>query len=666
MLRRYSQLQDWHVRHLDVLISDDVTDSETEWYRVRNDEKEDRKESEKRKDRKNTVPVRVPIFPSKNWWSALTDKDGEKRVKKLQKYFAELMEMCDDPMCPEKVRRAVDELFEVHFLGRWVMLGNFEMVKYLVEVQNVQVHARDPVRGTPLHYAVACNNVEMVEYFLSKDASPYVMDNMGLTPYGIAIMMKNQIVIELFNHSLVKRGIPLPLLAGSESVFLEAKDAEEKEFTVLLKKRSIVPVHYRLPMSKRLYLFLINPFGGTKLGPLIWTQIVEKIFDLVGLNFEKMETTHSGHAAEIAAALDLNNFHAIITISGDGLFHEVLNGLGSRPDAEIATQFPIGVIPAGSGNGLAASLGWKDAESACISLARGFARPLDLLVIQQPSQNIRVFACMLFMWGLIADIDFQSEEFRWIGVGRFTVMALKKVLENSLTYRCRLHYLPSVPPSHYFDFHHFLPAVKDAFSLSPKSIAHFFSPVSNDFPDRIPTVCMMRFCRRCQVGASQPVCPKDVPPIFLTNPFAALSTSASHSGTPLFRPSADMLALKPLIDRFVPPSSKWVTVDDSLDFFLVGNVSRSTSESLSTPSAHFSDGSMDLVYSTHQSRLETAQLLLGLDSGDHITIPSVTYVKASHLVLEPIDDSLIDVDGERYPNITSFVSVQQGHVSLLC
>jgi len=38
---------------------------------------------------------------------------------------------------------------------------------------------------------------------------------------------------------------------------------------------------------------------------------------------------------------------AIICVSGDGIVHEVLNGLLKRDDWKDASKIPVGVIPAG-------------------------------------------------------------------------------------------------------------------------------------------------------------------------------------------------------------------------------------------------------------------------------------------------------------------------------
>lgn len=50
------------------------------------------------------------------------------------------------------------------------------------------------------------------------------------------------------------------------------------------------------------------------------------------------------------------DFDCIVTVSGDGLIHEVLNGLADRTDSEVAFKIPLAPIPAGSGNGMCVNL----------------------------------------------------------------------------------------------------------------------------------------------------------------------------------------------------------------------------------------------------------------------------------------------------------------------
>jgi hypothetical protein len=168
---------------------------------------------------------------------------------------------------------------------------------------------------------------------------------------------------------------------------------------------STVPLHYRRHAHERRLLFLVNPFGGTGLAPAVWQGVALPMLRAANARFSCTLTTHAGHAGEIAAAIscaaerarqkqqlhlepsekkqpaeaapaaDSNNHgngndngngnadadstdvDAIVCVSGDGLFHEVMNGLASAAHGggPIGLRFPVGLIPAGSANGVAHS-----------------------------------------------------------------------------------------------------------------------------------------------------------------------------------------------------------------------------------------------------------------------------------------------------------------------
>ena len=55
--------------------------------------------------------------------------------------------------------------------------------------------------------------------------------------------------------------------------------------------------------------------------------------------------------------MNVEEYTGIAIVSGDGLFHEVVQGLMQRPDAiSAAGKLSLVPIPAGSGNALAASI----------------------------------------------------------------------------------------------------------------------------------------------------------------------------------------------------------------------------------------------------------------------------------------------------------------------
>jgi diacylglycerol kinase (ATP) len=96
-------------------------------------------------------------------------------------------------------------------------------------------------------------------------------------------------------------------------------------------------------------LFIVNKYSGTGYQPQVEGRILtacEK-FDLeCSIEF----TAGRGHATELAKEGVTKKFDRIIAVGGDGTVNEVARGL-------LHTTTPMGVIPKGSGNGLARHLG---------------------------------------------------------------------------------------------------------------------------------------------------------------------------------------------------------------------------------------------------------------------------------------------------------------------
>jgi sphingosine kinase len=176
---------------------------------------------------------------------------------------------------------------------------------------------------------------------------------------------------------------------------------------------------------RRHILVLVNPFGGTKRAPMLWENVVKPMWELAGVTFEKIETQYSGHAREIAQRLDLTKYTCLTTLSGDGLFWELINGLLMRKDWEDAVKIPVAVMPGGSGNALAYAAKMGDVETAAFTVARGRARPFDVATVTQEKHRFAAF--LMTAWGIVADVDFESERFRWMGGARFTVSAVQRI-----------------------------------------------------------------------------------------------------------------------------------------------------------------------------------------------------------------------------------------------
>ena len=207
------------------------------------------------------------------------------------------------------------------------------------------------------------------------------------------------------------------------------------------------PVCHLLPPSAQPLLVILNPRSGRGRALQLW-QKAAQVMSEAGRLFELVVTEGAGHARQIMLSLDLAAWAGVVVVSGDGLVHEVYNGLLARPDWRLALQFSVGVLPAGTGNALVHSLVAAQGErpesdqgfmSQAVSVARGNTAPMDLFLVRGPTNDIRV-GFLSLGWGLITDVDIDSEVIRWMGDLRLTVYGLIKVAAHK-TYRATISYV---------------------------------------------------------------------------------------------------------------------------------------------------------------------------------------------------------------------------------
>lgn len=94
-------------------------------------------------------------------------------------------------------------------------------------------------------------------------------------------------------------------------------------------------------------LFIVNPISGTGKQKNI-VSLIDSYLDKNKFNSTIQFTAHAGHAKEIVKN-EHPNFDIIVAVGGDGTVHEVGTSL-------INTNCILGIIPTGSGNGLARHL----------------------------------------------------------------------------------------------------------------------------------------------------------------------------------------------------------------------------------------------------------------------------------------------------------------------
>ncbi|KAG9906880.1 sphingoid long chain base kinase, partial [Aureobasidium melanogenum] len=130
---------------------------------------------------------------------------------------------------------------------------------------------------------------------------------------------------------------------------------------------------------------LVNPFGGQGAARKLYASEVEPLFKAAGCLIDAEETKHSGHAIDIARQLDVDAYDVVACASGDGLPHEVFNGLAQQAKPRRALRkIAVVQLPCGSGNAMSLNLNGTGSPSlAALAIVKGVRTPLDLMAVTQ-------------------------------------------------------------------------------------------------------------------------------------------------------------------------------------------------------------------------------------------------------------------------------------------
>ena len=99
---------------------------------------------------------------------------------------------------------------------------------------------------------------------------------------------------------------------------------------------------------KKKIVFIMNPISGTSNKKDI-PYLIEELLDKEQFDYSIQETEYAGHAYEIAKASKEQGIDIVVAIGGDGTVNEVGRAL-------VHSNTALGIIPTGSGNGLARHL----------------------------------------------------------------------------------------------------------------------------------------------------------------------------------------------------------------------------------------------------------------------------------------------------------------------
>lgn len=99
---------------------------------------------------------------------------------------------------------------------------------------------------------------------------------------------------------------------------------------------------------KKKIVFIMNPISGTASKASI-PNLIDSILDKDRFEYEIRNTERAGHASEIAAEAREAHVDIVVAVGGDGTVNEVARAI-------VHSDTALGILPCGSGNGLARHL----------------------------------------------------------------------------------------------------------------------------------------------------------------------------------------------------------------------------------------------------------------------------------------------------------------------
>lgn len=402
-------------------------------------------------------------------------------------------------------------------------------------------------------------------------------------------------------------------------LWCEAAEADEKSFEITFvnengKKLAIEKLVVELPLQDNtakhdvaseilaqsygeskiapLVLIVLNNFGGQGRARHLYKHEILPVLKAAHVEITYVETEYSQHGIDIGREADLDKYDIVACCLGDGVPHEIINGMYQRADrARAFSKLAVTQLPCGSGNALSLSTHGSNVPGiAAFQMLKAQKAKLDLMAVTQgvgESETTKL-SFLSQAYGVIADSDIGTEHLRWMGPIRFELGVTHKVLTKA-KYPCDL----------YVSY-----AAKDSEDMQ----RHVSKHLLNDSAEHL---------------------------------------EINEENFKLKYPLLDSPA--PELWEKLPPA-----VTDKLNIFYVGNMPYVSNDAQFFPAALPDDGHMDLIITvTTTPFFKMAKILMSVDNGGHVHSDQTHHAKITAYRLVPrIKDQLahyISVDGEDFP-----------------
>lgn len=170
--------------------------------------------------------------------------------------------------------------------------------------------------------------------------------------------------------------------------------------------------------EKKRIVFVVNPISGTQGKKAILKWIDERLDQSI-YDYSIVKTEYAGHATQIAANAVQEKVDVVVAIGGDGTINEIARSL-------VHTNTALGIIPCGSGNGLARHLRIPMEPKAAIDV---FNRGHELCIDYGKINNIPFFCTCGVGFDAFISLKFADSGKRGL------LTYLENTLHESLTYQ---------------------------------------------------------------------------------------------------------------------------------------------------------------------------------------------------------------------------------------
>lgn len=176
---------------------------------------------------------------------------------------------------------------------------------------------------------------------------------------------------------------------------------------------------------ERRILYIVNPIAGTGSRTSL-TEQIRKLTSAAGIPFEITDSVKDGNYEAMAVKVIQENFTDLVIAGGDGTVSQAIAGLRY-------TGAKFGILPSGSGNGLARAAGIPLSTSKALDLIfKGEAKHTDGMLVNGK------FACMLCGLGFDAAVAHSFAKQPSRGLTTYTKETIRQ-LSQATSYHFRIH-----------------------------------------------------------------------------------------------------------------------------------------------------------------------------------------------------------------------------------